>query len=113
MISSEVKEGLSSWTKAGRIKLYVAEVLYEYSVHGERYSSDLVSFGEFGSHNTKNAQRIVDEYPAGKSVVVYYDPDNPDVAVLRPGGILSVGAALVLLVGSLFFGFGLWGILAF
>jgi len=31
------------------------------------------------------AQGIVDRYPKGKSVSVYYKPDNPKVCVLEPG----------------------------
>ena len=68
---------------------------YEYDVDGTTHSGDSVDFGDYGSSSSSHAQGIVDRYPEGKEVVVYYMPDNPDVCVLEPGLKWSVWAGPV------------------
>ena len=53
---------------------------YRYSVDGKNYSGDNFDF-RAGSID----QDTIDRYPIGKQVQVYYDPDNPELAVLVPG----------------------------
>ena len=81
-------------------RTYKANVSYEYSVGGTRYSSDKVSFGEYGDSDPEHARGIVGRYPAGKTVQVYYNPEKPDVAVLEPGA--SWSSYVPLGVGILF-----------
>lgn len=84
---------------------YEAILRYEYDVDGTTHSGDSVDFGDYGSSNSSHAQGIVDRYPEGKEVVVYYMPENPDVCVLEPGLKLHVWFApaggLVFLVAGL------------
>jgi hypothetical protein len=64
---------------------YKANVFYEYSVKSNKYSSDKISFGDYSSSNQSHAQNIVNRYPRGKDVKVYYNPEDPQLAVLEPG----------------------------
>ena len=64
---------------------YKANVFYDYSVNGTKYSSHKVSFGEYSSSSPGHARRIVNRYPKGKTVEVHYNPEKPQVAVLEPG----------------------------
>lgn len=50
------------------------------------------------------AEGIVDRYPKGKSVSVYYKPDNPKVCVLEPGLGLRAFVAPVFGVFMIIFG---------
>lgn len=60
-------------------------VVYEFSVSGQTYSSQAVSFGDYGSSDPSHARSIVGKYPAGAAVTVYYSPTNPQRSVLEPG----------------------------
>lgn len=64
---------------------YHAEVLYRYTVNGQIKTSNQVSFGSYGSNNPAHAQSVLNLYPSGRKVTVYYSPDDPDKAVLEPG----------------------------
>lgn len=60
-------------------------ITYEYEIAGEQYSSGCVNGLPF-PHLTENvARRIVERYPVGKQVKVYYKPENPEDAMLEPG----------------------------
>ena len=56
------------------------KVSYQYQLEGKTYTSDNISFVSTG-----HARQVVSRYPAGKSVSVSYNPDNPEQAVLIPG----------------------------
>lgn len=84
------------------------QVAYEYVVGNMRYTSQrLGNLSPSGVSETQ-ANRIVAEYPAGKTVAVFYDPANPQNAVLIPqkagcGAVFTVViGGLVLAVGLLF-----------
>jgi tetratricopeptide (TPR) repeat protein len=100
VISSEVIRDTS-----GKRPIYIPKVFYEYSVTGNKYSSNEVSIGHWDSSSPKGAQKIVNRYPTGKDVIVYYDPDNPEDAVLEPG--TSIGDYTLILFGAIFIGAGL------
>ena len=59
------------------------EIRYEYTVDGKKYSSRKIKFGRQPSHE------IVSRYPTGQKIKVFYNPDNPNQAVLISGGSLA------------------------
>ena len=64
---------------------YHAHVWYVYHLNGTAFSGDRVLYGDFGSSDPSHAQEIVNRYPVGKSVIVYYMPANTEECVLEPG----------------------------
>ena len=64
---------------------YSADVQYKYVVNDRWRAADTVHFGEYGSGSRSHAEKIVARYPPGSPVTVYYNPDDPDTAVLEPG----------------------------
>lgn len=63
-------------------------VLYAYQVHGQVFQGSRVRVGdEFGRVRTagteSSASNTVARYPAGASVIVYYDPTNPASSALE------------------------------
>jgi hypothetical protein len=84
---------------------YHAEVFYEYKVGGQIQSSNDVAVGGYGSSNPSHARRIVNKYPAGSTITVYYSPSNPSKAVLEAG--ISRQAFFLPGFGAVFFGAGL------
>jgi hypothetical protein len=62
---------------------YRAAVQYRYRVGGKDYEANRVFWG--GSEGRqKHMASVVSSYPAGSTVPVHYDPQNPDEAVLDP-----------------------------
>jgi hypothetical protein len=79
---------------------YHADVTFSYVVEDHRYSSETVSFGQYGSSNRKHAEEIVRTYQPGEKVPVYYNPDEPKTAVLEPG--VTTSSYMVLGIGLCF-----------
>ena len=55
-----------------------ARVLYSYTVNGKVYQSSRIGFITVGT-----ASQLVQRYPIGKPVDVFYDPANPSSSVLQ------------------------------
>lgn len=101
VLSSMVSSHRSSSGSGRRSSMtYGADVSYEYTVKGKRYTSDRVIFGEYSSSNRGHATEIVHRYPKGKKVKVYYDPADHKAAVLEAGA--GVGAYIPFLIGVVF-----------
>jgi hypothetical protein len=117
VISSEVREECCGEDTEG----WWPSVSYQYSVSGAEYVSDNIEVQDVGSSNTDSfAQEVIQRYPVGKRVQVYYNPQDPAVSVLEPGipnndvgfwGVLIVavigGGVVFLVIGLL----GLVGII--
>jgi hypothetical protein len=63
---------------------YKAEVVYGYSVDGTNYSAESISAEDNRHNDYFTAAQIVNHYPEGQRVTVYYQPDNPAVTLLEP-----------------------------
>jgi hypothetical protein len=89
------RKGRETWT---------VDVLYTYEVEGKGYTGDVLRFGGFPSTSDfGEAQETEAKYAKGTTHPVYYQPGNPERAVLVPGAgsalaSLSLGAFLLLLV---------------
>ena len=79
---------------------YYPEVRYTYQVMGVEYAGDKVSFGGAVGGNRNKASEVVAQYPIGKNITVYYDPNNHEDAVIerRMGskGFLIIGVVFTL-----------------
>jgi len=116
VIVSQVKRGISS-RGAGRNRRrstsHTARIVYDYAVSGRKHIARRVSFGAT-SAKASAARAMVRRYPKGAEVTVYYDPDDPDRAVLEPGTssgtYLPLGVGVLLAAGGGFLAVG--GVLA-
>lgn len=64
---------------------YHAEILYEFSVNDVLFNGNRVAYGDFGSSDASHARKIVNQYPKGKNVTVYYMQSDPHECLLEPG----------------------------
>jgi Protein of unknown function (DUF3592) len=87
--------------------VYAANISYDYKVAGVAYTGTRLRFGMVES-SAGNAQAIVDKYPPGRQVPVFYSPSDPASAVLQPG--IFGGVGLELGIGGLFFAVGVAGL---
>lgn len=86
---------------------YSAKVLYAYSVDGTTHTGSTVAFGDYGSSDPSHAGGIVNQYPAGSKVLVYYDSADPNSSVLEPGVTWSSFVGVI--AGIVFLAIGILG----
>lgn len=64
---------------------YSADIVYEFTVNSDLISSGKVKFGKVNTSNPSDARKVLNKYPEGKEVVVYYSESDPYESVLEPG----------------------------
>lgn len=82
---------------------YFPQVSYAYNVNGQTFQNQRIVFGGGQTGNPAPAEKMAARYPAGSSVSVYFNPANPQDAVLerRSGSTgLLVGLGVALLIGG-------------
>lgn len=93
-----------------------ADISYKYVVNEMEFESDKISFGQWGSGGGGHAQKLTNKYPVAKTVKVHYNPADPAIAVIEPGGVgaffyaafLMFFALLGLLIGLKELILGIW-----
>jgi hypothetical protein len=87
--------------RISRGRRYNAQISYVYSVNGHDYQGSRVSM----SLHHRDGRLIGRKYRTGSTHPVYYDPDNPNVAVLEHGipvsGWIFPVVCVISLIGSL------------
>ncbi|MBF0589057.1 MAG: DUF3592 domain-containing protein [Magnetococcales bacterium] len=103
IVSSELMPGttLFGWVLTHRVR-----VVYRYKTrNGKHFDSSHLEFG-IGGHSyliRSFAERVVHRYPEGKPIRAYYNPGQPNSAVLERGP--SMGGSMIWMVfGVLFLG---------
>ncbi len=99
VISSKV-ETYGGWEKTS----YKARVVYMYYVKDTNYSAESVSLKAIDNKDYFYAAQVVKQYSVGKSVTVYYKPENPEVALLEliEGPYISLVAVIFFIAVGLF-----------
>ncbi|HEX8271049.1 MAG TPA: DUF3592 domain-containing protein [Longimicrobiaceae bacterium] len=72
-------------TGEGTVDVYRAEVRYRYEAAGAARTGSAVRADDGGSPSRSRAERTAARYPEGARVAVFYDPADPDRAVLERG----------------------------
>ena len=80
VVTSEVRT-----QRSGDGNSYSARVIYDYVVDDVAYTSGKITVADGGSSRSAPATRLVEQYPVGSQVDVYYNPLVPDDSVLQPG----------------------------
>jgi uncharacterized protein DUF3592 len=77
---------MGSWFNVRNGKWFKPKISYYFHVQATNYIGTWVSYeGDDSSQNPWNVGQIVNYYPTGKVVTVYYMPKNPTICLLRPG----------------------------
>ena len=69
--------------KGGATTYYKPQIRYTYKVGGTQNESDVIRFGDLERKRRSLADEMVAKYPAGATVAVRYDPQNPSRATLE------------------------------
>lgn len=85
---------------------YKPQITYTYTANGQTYTGEKVFFGDARSSSMAKEQKMVDRYKQGAQVEVFYNPQQPQEAVLerRTGGTNMV----YLILGSVVFLLGVF-----
>ena len=78
IIRSEIKKN----EKIVAYDYYYPIIEYKYNVNGKDFISNKIFLTDIAS-DYKTIKKIVDKYPIGKKVKVFYNPFNPKEAVLK------------------------------
>ena len=73
----------TSWDDEGGTT-YCLWVEYEYTIENRTYDGNRLSYSKDGNCDSWS-ENADEEYPPGKNVTVYVNPDNHEEAVLQPG----------------------------
>jgi len=88
---------------------YGASIQYKYLVDGQEFQGNRRTFTNVRTSSVRNTEKILERYPLGSSVDVFYDPDDPSSSVLEPG--VGAGTYILLAVAIGFFIFGIAGVI--
>ena len=90
---------------------YGVSVKYSYTVEGGNYEGNTVGFGTMSHNERSDAQDELKSFPKGKTIDVYYDPENPSDSVLNKGVFwpmyIVVVVMVIILIGSIWASFAL------
>ncbi|HLJ90231.1 MAG TPA: DUF3592 domain-containing protein [Candidatus Angelobacter sp.] len=79
VLASSVKE------VSGDSITYKPDIQYEYNVNRSRHSAKVWRFGAPLSSSKSKIEEIVSQYPVGKDIEVFFNPQDPTDAILEPG----------------------------
>ncbi len=68
----------------GKHTSYSAEIAYTYTVNGQNLTGNTVYFGCCASEVESEEVDILDRYPFGSQVKVFYQPAHPALSILDP-----------------------------
>lgn len=77
--------GVRSNRKANGLPGHRYLVSYEFKVGGKSFKSNLFAAGDFPYGSRAWAGKRAARYSTGSTVLAYYDPRDPEIAVLEPG----------------------------
>ena len=90
--------------QADGTRYYHAGASYRYVANGETHTGERLFFGQWDGPVRGDAQQIVDRYPPGQAITVYYNPADPAQAVVERrvgrGPWLALPLALLFAVGT-------------
>jgi hypothetical protein len=64
---------------------FTPDVTYRYRIAGTGYTSTSIYYNDLAFLSSESAQKLVDQFPAGRVIRVFYNPDDLQETVLLPG----------------------------
>lgn len=83
---------------------YGVTIQFKYLVDGQEFQGNRRTFSNVRTSSARRTEKILERYPPGGSVSVYYDPDDPPSSVLEPGVGSVTYVLLIVVIGFLVFG---------
>lgn len=89
-------------TQQGTSRTYHPLIVYEYRLQGVVLHGTRLTVGDHAFTRSTEAQAVVNRYPVGRAVTVYYNPVSVTESVLEPGSrwqpyvLLGIGGLFIL-----------------
>lgn len=100
----ELTRGVITKSSVKRVEAtFLPDIEYQYAVFGVEYKGISVTIPPDVIYDTQVAQGLLEEYPVGKQVDVFYNPEFHHVAVLEKEAMVSPWWILVMAGGAAFF----------
>ncbi len=80
-------------------KTYKADIVYSYVVNGQKLKNDEISYLFHKEYSKYKLSLVIDKYPKGSMVKVYYNPENIKESLLDKS--LKIGHYLMFIFGLL------------
>lgn len=96
LLSVRVASGKRPGRRGKSFEAYWVEVEYDYNVSGRDLKGSRIAEDVTFFTKPEHAQNIVKTFEVGRKLPVYYNPQNPEVSFLVPGG--GVGGMPLLLL---------------
>ncbi|PKO00394.1 MAG: hypothetical protein CVU42_04265 [Chloroflexi bacterium HGW-Chloroflexi-4] len=105
ILSTRIDIHNSTDNDGGTSTSYKPVVSYSYSIMGQEYTANRIAFGA-NTFSRKKCDSIIARYPVNQQVIVHYNPEELEDAVLETqaqGGLLSLVLGCILIGVGLFF----------
>lgn len=100
VLESKVKQEIRHMVQGDRF-YYAPQIVYEYAVAGRRIRGNRIHLNYAEGVSEKSAKETVAQFPAGGRVSVYYNPQNPEEAVIAHAEVslrLALGIFIFVIV---------------
>jgi hypothetical protein len=110
VLEARLQHSTTSDAEGDMTTSYYPQVEYEYVVQGQTFHGNKIAFGpQKTSSSQSKAQTTLASYPPGVAIPVYYNPVQPQEAVLEksaPAGMMGLIIGIILVVISACLGLG-------
>lgn len=107
-VPGQVSESTVEESSSGTSRSFKASVRYDYAVDGRTYTNHAIGFSDSGGADRAGAEGVTAKYPNKSAVTVYYNPTDPQNAVLERGTSTRVYAMALLPPGLIVLAVMLW-----
>ncbi|BDX38198.1 hypothetical protein CYCD_15530 [Tenuifilaceae bacterium CYCD] len=79
-------EGTIIVSEVTRSSRYVPHIVYTYTIDTLDYTSEKIGLTNYAQYKRESDAKVEsDKYPVNSKVTVYYNPNNAEEAILKPG----------------------------
>lgn len=79
-------EGTIIVSEVTRSSRYVPHIVYTYTIDTLDYSSEKIGLTNYAQYKRESDAKVeANKYPVNSKVTVYYNPNNAEEAILKPG----------------------------
>lgn len=108
-VTAQIIESSVHADMKGDAASYEAVVKYRYHLDGNEYTGNRIRIIGITYPFKSNAEKLLEQYPAGREVAAYINPAKPSESVLVTGA-QPIAAVLLFLLGLGFVWFGVSGL---
>jgi hypothetical protein len=99
-IGNVISSNLEEHSGSNGSRTYGVDIKFKYQVNGKEYNSNKFNFAYLMTNNKQKHLDIVTRHQPNTKIKIFYDPANPEDAVIEQGS--APGAKLFIVIGCAF-----------